>query len=444
LIASPAFAADLPAATKKMLSELKQFDAALLSDIDEELKVPPAWIAGAKTEGKLRYNGTFGLGEWPKFIAPFKARYPFVEIDHQRSSRMGRVDKPLIAFREGRVVTDIIAAIGGRIRGFQAAGALTDLRELPNFKRIHPMMRAKDGSWAGERVKYWCMAYNTKLLKQADLPKNWDDITRIKALHKGNIGLSNRPHNWILPFWTAKGPEWTTKMMQGMFRTAKPQLRKEGARAIVTLAIAGEFHAAIPATDYRVNGYAKKGAPIAWHCPEPVPMTISEIVIIKGTKKPNSAKLFINWFLSKEGQIAQYYAAGGAPVHKELQGKGFTPYPAQVTGKQIAVRSADSLIEVHPKVLKVWNALWSKGGGPMAPGSGAQKVVNTKLTGVKRGGRQLVFKAGGAEHKVKLSRSRTKVLIGGQPSERGKLKRGMACAITYPGNGEEAKQVSCK
>ncbi|MDX1485072.1 MAG: extracellular solute-binding protein [Alphaproteobacteria bacterium] len=436
-----AAAADLPKATQDMLRALKM-DAAILDGLERELVMPEAWIAKAKGEGTVRYIGNFTSREWPDFIAPFKARFPDVKISHQRTSRVGRVDKPLIAFKEGRIIADIIAAVGAGMKLYREAGALTDLSDLPNFDRIHPDMRGKDGRWIGEKVKYWCMAYNTTLLKKRDLPKRWEDILTIKALHKQNIGISNRPHNWILPLWVAKGEDWSRKFIGDLFAKARPQLRKEGARAIVTLAIAGEFHSAIPATDYRVFGYAEKGAPIAWHCPEPVPVAISELIIIKGAKNLYSSKIFLNWFLSKEGQLAQYYTTKASPVHKDLQDKGMVQYWEEIKGKATAPRTPESLITVFPQVQRVWNKAWARSGGPVA--STATVKVKTQLTAVRRGGRRLAFTVKGGEHKVKVSRSRTEVMIGGKASSRGKLKVGMACEIVYLGNGNEARKISCK
>lgn len=441
VLSLPAGAADLPKSTRDMLKALKM-DAGVLSGLDEEVKMPADWLAKAKKEGAVRYIGNFTSAEWPAFIAPFKTRFPSIKISHQRTSRVGRVDKPLIAFKEGRVIADIIAAVGAGMKLYRDAGALADLSDLPNFKRIHPRMRAKDGRWIGEKVKYWCMAYNTSLLKKKDLPARWEDLLTIKALHNHNIGISNRPHNWILPLWAEKGEDWTVKFIDGLFRTARPQLRKEGARAIVTLAIAGEFHAAIPATDYRVFGYAEKGAPIAWHCPEPVPVTISELIIIKGAKNFYSSKIFLNWFLSKEGQLAQYFTTKASPVHIGLQDKGMVQYESEIKGKETAVRTPESLLTIFPRVQKVWNKAWTGAGGKVAATT-TVKVV-TKLTAVKRGGRLLRFKVKGGEHQVKMSKSRSAVEIGGKPSSRGKLKVGMSCEIAYLGNGNEARKVSCK
>jgi tripartite-type tricarboxylate transporter receptor subunit TctC len=72
------------------------------------------------------------------------------------------------------------------------------------------------------------------------------------------------------------------------------------------------------------------------------------------------------------------------------------------------------------------------------------ETVKTALTEIKRGGRQLFFKAkGGKTHKVKVSGSRTKVSIGGKKTKRKNLKVGMKCAVTYKGDGSEAKSVTC-
>ena len=76
-------------------------------------------------------------------------------------------------------------------------------------------------------------------------------------------------------------------------------------------------------------------------------------------------------------------------------------------------------------------------------GGGAGLTVKAKLDDVKRGGRWLHFKNDGAEHKTKISSSRTKVSIGGKKAKRNALKPGMVCEISYAGDGGEAQSVSC-
>lgn len=81
----------------------------------------------------------------------------------------------------------------------------------------------------------------------------------------------------------------------------------------------------------------------------------------------------------------------------------------------------------------------------LAPAAGKKmKTVTAKITAKKRGGRRMFFKVKGKTHKIKVSGSRTDVLINGEMSSRAEVKVGMTCKIVYPGNGKEAKSIECK
>ncbi len=67
-----------------------------------------------------------------------------------------------------------------------------------------------------------------------------------------------------------------------------------------------------------------------------------------------------------------------------------------------------------------------------------------KVTKTKRGGRRIFIDYKGKEIKAKVSGSRTKVTIDGKKTKRKHIKAGMTCTFTYPGAGQEAKNVDCK
>ncbi|MDH3242485.1 MAG: extracellular solute-binding protein, partial [Alphaproteobacteria bacterium] len=325
-MAQPTAAADLPKATQNMLKELK-LDASLLGDVDKETSMPAAWIEAAKKEDELRIGATWDELQFEKLIAPFQERYPFIKIKYSRATRHDRVIKPLLAFQTGRVITDVISGIGAKVAVFRKLKALEDISSLPNWKNVPVGMKDPKGQWVGQRLRYWCMSYNTNKVAKNDLPKTWDDLITNARWHDKKIGMGNRPNLWLITLWGAKGEAWAKDYARKMFSIVRPQLRKEGMNALIGLAIAGEFDASLPSAAYRTQQQASKGAPIGWHCPEPVPMAISELAIFKGTKKKNSAMMFVNWFLSREGQISQYAANYAPPIHKDLQRKEFLSSP---------------------------------------------------------------------------------------------------------------------
>jgi tripartite-type tricarboxylate transporter receptor subunit TctC len=74
---------------------------------------------------------------------------------------------------------------------------------------------------------------------------------------------------------------------------------------------------------------------------------------------------------------------------------------------------------------------------------GEGKKVKSALAAVENGGRVIKFLASGADHKANVSGSRTKVTIAGKDASRSALKAGMACEISYSGDGGEATAINC-
>jgi iron(III) transport system substrate-binding protein len=357
-----ALAAPLPKSTEEMLKKLK-LDASVLSNIDKELEVPKAWLDGARKEGKLRIYHTVDPPQAEVMFRPFKERFPFISIEYSRASHEDRAIRTLVAFKNKRIVTDILTGLGGSFFLYKEVGALEDLRAIPNLKNNPEGTLDHDGLWVGMHLRYWCMAYNTRALKRDDLPKKWDDLLTNPKFRGGNLALGNRPQLWALSLWKANGEKWAKEFLTRLFTEVKPQLRREGMNANLELLAAGEFNLTIPAAEYRTYQKTLDGAPISYHCPEPVPAAVSEMGILKGAPNINAARVFVNWFLSMEGQIAQYVSDYAPPVHKNLQRKELIPFADQIVGKKDAFRDPVIELEIQPKLLAVWDDLWLHSGG---------------------------------------------------------------------------------
>jgi iron(III) transport system substrate-binding protein len=357
-----ALAAPLPKSTEEMLKKLK-LDASVLSNIDKELEVPKAWLDGARKEGKLRIYHTVDPPQAEVMFRPFKERFPFISIEYSRASHEDRAIRTLVAFKNKRIVTDILTGLGGSFFLYKEVGALEDLRAIPNLKNNPEGTLDHDGLWVGMHLRYWCMAYNTRALKRDDLPKKWDDLLTNPKFRGGNLALGNRPQLWALSLWKVNGEKWAKEFLTRLFTEVKPQLRREGMNANLELLAAGEFNLTIPAAEYRTYQKTLDGAPISYHCPEPVPAAVSEMGILKGAPNINAARVFVNWFLSMEGQIAQYVSDYAPPVHKNLQRKELIPFADQIVGKKDAFRDPVIELEIQPKLLAVWDDLWLHSGG---------------------------------------------------------------------------------
>jgi ABC-type Fe3+ transport system substrate-binding protein len=363
---SDALPASLPQSTQEMFKSLK-LNPAILYDIDQELRVPPQWMEGAKREGKVRMRGTpADPKELRGLFAPFKERYPFVEIEYFGSNQEDRSIKTLAAYRSGKVLSDLLESVAGFFDEYRKAQALEDLRDVPGWNHLPQQAKAADGLWVGRYTLYWCMSYNTRLVKKEDLPKKWEDLLANPRWRGGNLALGNRPQLALVNVWKARGEQWSRNFFTRLFTEVKPQLRKEGMNALPQLVAAGEFHAAIPTSYRRAYEMSSSGAPVGFTCPEPVPGSFSDIVMLKGAPNANAAKMLLNWLLSKEGQIAYYYASLYAPAHKDLRSEEFLPFADQILGRETSFwykgeGEGERLIEA--KLSQLWGQLWLESAG---------------------------------------------------------------------------------
>jgi ABC-type Fe3+ transport system substrate-binding protein len=338
----PSLGTEMPPAARVIIEKF-HLTPDVLAGWEDEQKVPDAWLAGAKKEKLFRINGSWAREDFLEIIKPFRERYPFIEVNYSQGSTHARARVPLLAYRQGRYVTDVATGIDSSLVEYRQADALADLSDLPNLKNIPEGMGSPDAKWVAFRMRYFGLAYSPKHVTKAEMPQKWEDIITAKSLQDGKLALWDGVTSWSLPLWDVKGPEWTKAFINDLFNKVKPQQRKEGARALVALIGAGEFNAGLSFAAYQVKLEADKGAPVAFHALDIVPVTVSIAGVLKNAPNLNATKIFMNWLLSKEGQLSQFAADGNPPIHKVLQEKGFRAYPEEIAGKKIAFR--------HPELL---------------------------------------------------------------------------------------------
>jgi iron(III) transport system substrate-binding protein len=281
-------------------------DIALYKGADREARI----LAGAKREGRVAfYSGMIENQALRPIADAFKKKYPFMAVDYWRGDSRALVQKALTERRAGRVSGDILESTGGA-EALIRAGATQPFYSASSagFPKnyVDP-----NGMWVASRLDYFGVAYNTRQVSAADVPKTYEDLLNPKW--KGAIA------------WRADSEVGADLFIAGVMRDmgkAKGEAylkRLSGqnivnyagsARALVDRVGEGEYKIALEIYAHHPLISKAKGAALETQMLDPVPSALSTVQLASEAPHPNAAILFIDFLLSKEGQevlrAAQY------------------------------------------------------------------------------------------------------------------------------------------
>jgi iron(III) transport system substrate-binding protein len=169
------------------------------------------------------------------------------------------------------------------------------------------------GFWTIGSETLAVLAYNTSLLKAADVPKSWLELTSPKW--KGKVMMDENESKWMGGLMSVWGEERTLDFLRKM---AEQDVKIVGGHSQMhTLLAAGEAPVMVAALVHGLEQKRREGAPVEWIAVEPLISRQFALALTRGAPHPNAGKLYIDFLLSKEAQqeIANYgYTTGRKDV----------------------------------------------------------------------------------------------------------------------------------
>ena len=106
---------------------------------------------------------------------------------------------------------------------------------------------------------------------------------------------------------------------------------------------------------------AQEGAPIkAIDMKDGIVQLISPVAaVITGSPHPNAARLFMDWFVSKEGQTAYTKSSGAPPIRKDVPDP--TTEAARLTPQRAIIQTVDDNNVANQYYREKWlDKLWGR------------------------------------------------------------------------------------
>jgi iron(III) transport system substrate-binding protein len=177
---------------------------------------------------------------------------------------------------------------------------LLQVVKAPVLSDLIPAATPPHGEWIGDRVQIFTAAYNTNLIKKADLPKSYEDLTNPKW--KGKLGVEAADNDWFSAVVTDLGEEKGLKLFREIASKNGLSVRK-GHTLLANLVVSGEVPLALTTYLYKVAQLKTDGAPIDWFALPPEVARSQGTGMARKAPHPHAAVLFMDWLLTDAQEI---------------------------------------------------------------------------------------------------------------------------------------------
>jgi iron(III) transport system substrate-binding protein len=253
-------------------------------------------IEGAKKEARVVWYAAMNINDSNALLSRFEQKYPFIKTELLRAGAEQLLNRILTEDSAGRSALDLVNLT--TINALKRRGLL-QVHRSQEFQAYPQEFKDTDGYWATLYNNYYVIGYNSKMVPQKDAPKNWDDFLDPKW--KGKIGMDQEEYEWYAATMNYWGKEKAQKFHRALAKQGVHWNR--GHTMISQLMAAGEFPLGIVYA-HRIESMKRSGAPVEWvKTADPVFAALSPVAVAAKARHANSAKLLMDFVLSREAQL---------------------------------------------------------------------------------------------------------------------------------------------
>lgn len=303
----------------------------------------------AKKEGELTWYIAHYTSEGAEDLGRSFTEMYGIKVNVVRTTAQVAYQRLLQDIKNNQTICDVFSStdVGHYVR-LKAEGRFdkyipeASSKIVPTFQNFDP-----DGFYHTTSAGLVTLTYNTAKVKPEDAPKKWEDLLDIKWKGKvstGHPGFSGYVGTWVLTMKKLYGWQYFEKLEKN-----KPQIGRS-INDTVTALNAGERQVAAGA-DGSTLFSAARGNPLAVSYPsDGSVLIIAPSAIMKGSKHPNAAKLFMEYLYSVEAAKinAKHF---GIPLRPEVPAPAGAKPISEVKTIRPTVAEIDKGI---PEVIEQW------------------------------------------------------------------------------------------
>jgi iron(III) transport system substrate-binding protein len=275
-------------------------------------------LAAAKDEGELNFYTSIAQPDIAPLIDPFEARYG-IKVNVWRAGDEQVVQRIVAESQGHRYIVDAVHTGSSFLDALRREKLLAPVAS-PVLAELAPNVVPGHRQWASTMLSVWVQAYNTHLIKPADLPKNYDDL--LGAHWKGRLGIEAKSADWFATVATQMGRDKGVEFFRTLVDTNGVAART-GNSLLNNLVVAGEVPLALEVYNYMPAQAKRRGAPIDWFVLQPAAARANGVALLTHAPRPACALLLYDYLLSVDAQrilVSRDYVPTNRNVISPMQG----------------------------------------------------------------------------------------------------------------------------
>jgi ABC-type Fe3+ transport system substrate-binding protein len=261
-------------------------------------KVSQELYPKAKQEGNLIVYSVWDVEHLRVITDAFMKRYPGIKATYWQGRNPEIVTRVLTELQGGQASFDVVLSDNAP-PVIRAAGGI-----MPYETVQKDVLYLHDPTLPTVSLQIQALAYNTRKMKPADLPKSWEEVANPK--YKGMIALDDPMRAGPLSsMLSGLKTQWNDDARFNNFLKGLKALNvpvHKSTSAMFRLVISGEYNICMPALLHDVMEETHKGTPVGYVKTVPPVVFPRQAGIYAKSPNPNAAKLFAEWLISDEGQ----------------------------------------------------------------------------------------------------------------------------------------------
>ena len=251
----------------------------------------------ARKEGRVSFYTSMAAEESKLLADAFQSKYPFLKVEISRLSSEKLLQRIITEQRTAGNLFDVVTNSGTEVYLLAKLGLLARYVS-PEAQAFVADSRDPAGRWVDMYSNLRVIAYHTRSVTKEKIPRRYEDL--LNPAWKGQIGFPEGQVAWYATMLRVMGEESGRKFFQGL---ARQDLQYRAAPVLIAQFVAaGEFNLGF-VYENQVLRIKKRGAPIDV-APLPfVTKNMHPLALSAAAPHANAGKLFIDYVLSKEGQL---------------------------------------------------------------------------------------------------------------------------------------------